>query len=411
MPDPIQAAIQDPQFSSFTPDAQRRILNRLDPSISNLTDEQFQSAVQRLRTPNVPGMERLGGQAPGIPTMPGNGIPEPEGLETPTPGPFAQAHPILSELWKGTATPIPAEMAAGSLPPGLISRGVQTIRTLIGNPKARDAVIREIPFGKAALKLRDLTAPVEPPPFSPVQPLSRVPGFGGPTDPGYSAPSSYRVVKGAPSPPPEAPPEPFQPYRPSGNVPRFGGSTAPNYSPPSAYPVVGSGPGIEGPLTPQPSSTIPEPYRAPRLKNIPKYGGPSSPTTGPGSSRPIGMTGPKFAPPVPDEPIAPIDTTTGAPVRPISPLPEGHAPMSQEFTQGGSPVPTNAASFKHPADYTDLNRQFHATWPKGTSLRDIASKVYGTDPTVMPSYDQALKIHEFMLKNNGKIPGPKDLGK
>ena len=65
--------------------------------------------------------------------------------------------------------------------------------------------------------------------------------------------------------------------------------------------------------------------------------------------------------------------------------------------------------FKHSAPYTDLNRQFHATWPKGTSLRTIASKVYGTDPNSMPSYDQALRIHEFMLKNNGKIPTAKDL--
>jgi hypothetical protein len=67
-------------------------------------------------------------------------------------------------------------------------------------------------------------------------------------------------------------------------------------------------------------------------------------------------------------------------------------------------VPSNAATFKHSAAMTDLIRQFHATWPKGTSLRDIASKVYGTPAGTMPNYDQAIAIHEHMLKNGGKAP-------
>lgn len=72
----------------------------------------------------------------------------------------------------------------------------------------------------------------------------------------------------------------------------------------------------------------------------------------------------------------------------------------------GSPVPANASSFKHPADFTDLIRQFHATHPKGTSLRDLSAKVYGTKPGTMPSYDQALALHEWMLRNPGKTPAP-----
>jgi hypothetical protein len=63
----------------------------------------------------------------------------------------------------------------------------------------------------------------------------------------------------------------------------------------------------------------------------------------------------------------------------------------------------------HPAPFTDLLRQFHATWPKGTSLRDISRKVGFTKPGEMPSYQQALKIHEWMLQNGGKIPTAKDL--
>lgn len=61
---------------------------------------------------------------------------------------------------------------------------------------------------------------------------------------------------------------------------------------------------------------------------------------------------------------------------------------------------------KHSANYTDLIRQFHATHPKGTSLRELSSKVYGLPKGVMPSYDQALQLHEWMLQNPGKKPEP-----
>lgn len=60
----------------------------------------------------------------------------------------------------------------------------------------------------------------------------------------------------------------------------------------------------------------------------------------------------------------------------------------------------------HPAPFTDLLRQFHATHPRGTSLRVLASQAFGSDPAAMPSYDQALKLHEWMLANNWK-PGMK----
>jgi len=66
-------------------------------------------------------------------------------------------------------------------------------------------------------------------------------------------------------------------------------------------------------------------------------------------------------------------------------------------------------SFKHGQKYTDLLRQFHSIHPKGTSLRKISSQVYGYAPDLMPSYEEALKIHEWMLNNKGKIPTAKDL--
>jgi hypothetical protein len=71
---------------------------------------------------------------------------------------------------------------------------------------------------------------------------------------------------------------------------------------------------------------------------------------------------------------------------------------------------SDRATFRHPADYTDLNRQFHATWPKGTSLKTIANQVgFTKTPDQMPTYSDALKIHEFMLQNGGKIPTARDL--
>lgn len=60
----------------------------------------------------------------------------------------------------------------------------------------------------------------------------------------------------------------------------------------------------------------------------------------------------------------------------------------------------------HPAAFTDLLRQFHATHPRGTSLRDLSSKVYGTAPGAMPTYEQALALHEWLLRNPGKTPRP-----
>ncbi len=81
-------------------------------------------------------------------------------------------------------------------------------------------------------------------------------------------------------------------------------------------------------------------------------------------------------------------------------------PLRPPSVEKGSPMPANAPSFKHPADYTDLIRQFHATHPRGTSLRDLSAKVFGTAPGAMPTYDQALALHEWMLRNPGKTPTP-----
>lgn len=63
---------------------------------------------------------------------------------------------------------------------------------------------------------------------------------------------------------------------------------------------------------------------------------------------------------------------------------------------------------KHPANYTDLLRQFHAQWGR-QSLREIASHALGTPRGTLPTYEQALKVHEFMLQNAGRPPGPGEL--
>lgn len=75
-----------------------------------------------------------------------------------------------------------------------------------------------------------------------------------------------------------------------------------------------------------------------------------------------------------------------------------------------SPVPENAAAFRHPAAFTDLNRAWHANW-KGESLRDAAAKVYSLKPGTMPTYEQALALHEWRLQNGGKMPTAGDLGR
>lgn len=62
--------------------------------------------------------------------------------------------------------------------------------------------------------------------------------------------------------------------------------------------------------------------------------------------------------------------------------------------------------FKHSAQFTDLIRQYHAMHPDGTSLRRDAAIVYGLPVGAMPSYSQALAIHEWRLSNPGKNPGP-----
>jgi hypothetical protein len=126
----------------------------------------------------------------------------------------------------------------------------------------------------------------------------------------------------------------------------------------------------------------------------------------------------------PIAPVAPspfsITRSTGGPAPAIDPLagtnivphPSGDfVPGSSQIPpvipiKEGSPVPANAPSFRHPADYTDLNRQYHATHPKGTSLKSDAKLVFGLDGKTMPTYEQALAIHEWRLRNPGKTPTP-----
>ena len=63
---------------------------------------------------------------------------------------------------------------------------------------------------------------------------------------------------------------------------------------------------------------------------------------------------------------------------------------------------------------TDLIRQWHAQHPRGTSMKDLGSKVFGTSPDVLPPYPKMLALHEWMLtrgwKPGMKLPSAKDLG-
>lgn len=72
--------------------------------------------------------------------------------------------------------------------------------------------------------------------------------------------------------------------------------------------------------------------------------------------------------------------------------------------EGGSPMPANSSTFKHPAQFTDLIRQYHATHPRGSSLRADAQAAFGLAPGAMPSYEQSLAIHEWRLAHPGQSP-------
>ncbi len=60
----------------------------------------------------------------------------------------------------------------------------------------------------------------------------------------------------------------------------------------------------------------------------------------------------------------------------------------------------------HSAQYTDLLRQFHAQHPKGTSLRELGHKVFGHARDGLPTYQQALALHDWMLRTNWKKGQP-----
>lgn len=87
---------------------------------------------------------------------------------------------------------------------------------------------------------------------------------------------------------------------------------------------------------------------------------------------------------------------------------------------GGSPVPPNAATFKHSAPHTDLIRQIHAVTkemplegsPAGANahplLSDAAKKIFGVKSLSELTYDQLQKMNEFILKNK-RIPAVGDI--
>jgi hypothetical protein len=168
----------------------------------------------------VHGMEKLGA-TPGI-----GPVAHPEGLqpdEPNYPGPFAQAHPIMSELWKGTAIPMMPELAAQGASSGALAKGGQMLKTIFTNPKAREEVAKQFDIGKAFLTLRKLATPAE-------EEITKftgrnIPKGHGSYDPFSDLPSAAgRKPIGMTGPPADPIPTPVGKLK---NVPQYGGKYDP----------------------------------------------------------------------------------------------------------------------------------------------------------------------------------------
>ncbi len=225
-------------------------------------------------------------------------------------------------------------------------------------------------------------------------------------------------IRNLPIPPASAPTQipglegwkPFKPTR--GAVPKFtpgpetpelgvsgGRSRVPNLGEGSLVPPA-SVPDLSGLPEPAPGPFKPNPRVA---KTMRYSSGSEVPEIGVGGRNP-GLV--RRTPFVPASAPA-VDITTGEELVPAPKTPK--TPPIPPIEPKGSPVPPNSATFRHPADFTDLIRQYHATHPKGTSLRTDAQNVYGLKPGTMPTYEQALAIHEWRLRNPGKSPTAADL--
>lgn len=434
----LNALIADPQFRSLPPDGQRAVLVRADPAFSSLSDAQFREFMGRATTPGVPrpSLPALQGPAPGIMSRALTNLPSsaanlvhtlPLMMGAPQGGTFDPNVDMKEEAWKslkgfGNAIMNPAETFAED-PLGtalgaaaLVHGGVKALGSK--NPTFSPPPTPHTPL---TLRLAESNPEAFPPAVTRPSPIDRaIPYVKGAVDPGFLAPvagstagaiAGHYLMPGVPGVsetvgaltggalgaglPPLLDRYRQAVQRAKGNGPR----------PPAAQPKTVRIPTVEEITTPQPRPVTlpvgesPSPTPQPRAITFPSVETPQGP--------------PKPNPPPNWEAISPkpTDTTTGAVVKPIGNGEFTIPPVAQgaSMQHPPSPIPETATGFKHPAAFTDLNRAWHANWKE--SLRDTAAKVYGLKPGTMPTYDQALKIHEWRLQNGGKMPTAADLNK
>lgn len=165
--------------------------------------------------------------------------------------------------------------------------------------------------------------------------------------------------------------------------------------------------GDVAPLEDLPQPFTPNPNIARKIAFTPGPGGGGMPSAQ--SGRVPAVRPSQRIPDLPEWPAAGVEETQ-APAGPIPPVTA--TPAQSMAPLGSSVVPANAQTFKHPAVHTDLIRQMHAVRGElgfdAKALSKAATDVYGKSLSQL-SYDQALALHEYMLKNKGLPTKPGDL--
>lgn len=428
MADSIQTILADPDYQKLSPAGQRKLVEQVEPDAKGLSDAGYQKfisgmtpAAQTNISRDQPGFfSRLGstlnpmnmlnayGEA-----ISGTGNP----LALPMAGLRASSQalseganpaqaalapvPVLNDLSRGNVSGASGQVAGGALLGKALGKlGGGEVPPEESTPSAVSKTAKATSNGKSTVDLIKLGAKLG---------ARRIPGVGLVMD----AHDALQAIRDYINPSEDLPSAP-KAVRP----PPLQGSSLVR----QPQPVTAAPPPVQGSSLARVSQTAPMTAPPPlQGSSIP----PVQPTAPQFPAPPLqGSSIPPVQPPAPRVPIPPIRWNAAPPeagpaatpaTSPVQPGPVSPVTVPGAVPQTvGTVVPENAATFRHSAPYTDLIRQFHAQWPKGTSLRDMGSEVFGTKAGEMPSYEQAQALHEWMVGHNWKagmkLPSAKDLG-
>lgn len=395
----VRQVLVDPDFLSLSPVEQRSFLVSLDPDFSALSEQDFSRLVGPQRKPTTKAIrdleQRLDPSAASRITN--NLLPSafdflgmiPSGLRGPEPVPTGGTRKSTS-IWTGKPLEFP-EYAPPSLPDPfeMISGAIETLSDLpeafVSDPVGMTATAVS-PFsqaGRGALRGAAAGARANPPKFGHATGgglLGTLLGHAAGHDPFVSAglggaAATIPTVAGALK----------------GGVRGFVDAIRPGSVPPPLPPMPPPLPAMPPPLPKNP--------RAPLWKAAGTTGGDVVPAL----ERPASVA--PAQPPVPT-----------AAIPPVSPV---QSPTHLTDVAMGSR--SNVNPIKHTATHTDLIKQSHAVAqdlelpgsPAGKnghpSLSKAAKDVYGVKSYSELSYEQALALHEYMLKHKKLPTGPRDL--